>query len=371
LDQRVFAVGLALAFAATGSPLSAQEADPETNANAASVVEITVIGSEAELARIRGATAASDLRGAGARWQRAERFERGTLLARAPGDAAVSVRAFVVLSAGRAELYFADRSAERFLVREVTLANGLDSVGSDAVSQVLTLSIVALAENAEAGLTRSQTEQLLAPAPVAAEPPSPPAAAPAPLEPDQQSLARSLVGATPFYAVRVFGEGVPVEHGPGLRLGWITGARKLEAELWASAQYEFPLEYQTPTVGVELRTVVLRLGGGVAFLPNAARPWRFGTSFALGADLVSFTPRPGTSPADLELAAPGRNATLLLSYGFSAGLRLGSHFHASAEFFLDVYPTRLNYTLSVNTASEVVLIPYFVRPGLALALTLR
>jgi hypothetical protein len=171
--------------------------------------------------------------------------------------------------------------------------------------------------------------------------------------------------------VRVFGEGVPVEHGPGLRLGWITDARKLEAELWTSAQYVFPIEYRTKTVGVELKTVVLRLGGGVAFLPSAALPWRFGMSVSCGADLVSFTPRAGTSPAELELAAPGRTAALLLSYAFSAGVRLGSHFHASAEFFLDVYPTRVNYTLSVNAAPEDVLVPYFVRPGLALTLTLR
>jgi hypothetical protein len=373
VQERVFAVGVALFLASPAPPLCAQLTG-ESAENAASVVEITVIGSDAELASVRDATAASDLRGADARWQRAERFERGALLERGAADSAVSVRAFVVLSAGRAELYFADRSAERFLAREVTLANGLDALGSDAVSQVLTLSIVALAQNAEPGLTRSQTEKLLAPASTAAAAPEPQHAAAPVAPPVYEAPARAGYGspaAAVFYAARVFSGDAPLTHGPGLRFDWIVERARFEVDLSASAEFELPLRYETATVGVELRNVLLRFGGTLSVLPKEASAWRFGFGGYVGWDWMKFTPVPGTAPAELELAAPDRTGALLLSPRFTAGFLLGSHVQLSADLFADIYPTRVNYTLSVNGAPTDVLVPWQVRPGLALALTLR
>jgi hypothetical protein len=350
-------------------PCRALAAQDQRASPLAAEVEITVVATEEELARIRGAVAAGDLGGAEASWARAERFERGALLAQESQDSPVIVRAFVVVSPGRASLYFADRRAERFLVREVPLPNGLDSVGTDAVSQVLALSIVALLENAESGLTRAQTEVLLAPEPTTAVSPR------APIEqvelPKSEGEGHSFVAATAYYALRVFGGGVPFSHGPGLRLGWIIEGSRLEGELWASGQYELPLDYETASVGVEWTTVPLR--GGATLLASSERASRLklGASLGAGADLVSFTPRAGSEPAALELAGPDQTAVFVLSLRLLLAYRLGSHFDLKSELSADFYPERLTYAVSENGVPANVLSPWRVRPGLALALTLR
>lgn len=364
MDQRSAFVLLALLAA---PPLRAAEAETEGAIVAAPRVEITVVGSEAELTRLRDATAPSDLQGAEVSWRRAERFDKSTFLTRdAASDA--SVRAFVVLSEGHASLYFADRATERFLVREVPLPDGLDALGSDAVSQVLTLSVAALRENSGALLTRDETEKLLPAEPAKIEPPPPVVNVVLPPEPERS---RSFVGATLFYALRAFGGGVPIEHGPGLRVAWVTEGAKLQGSVWLGAQYMLPSSYETATAAVDWTTVVLRGGLGLLLAPRADSAFRFGGALGAGADLVNFTPRPGSESADLALAPPGQSTIFALSGHLVASLRLDAHLDASAEIFCDIYPTRVRYALTENGAPTDVLVPFRVRPGFALALSLR
>jgi len=361
-------LGVCPSVAAWPLPALAAEGEPVPEVATASAVEITVVGTEEELARIRDAVAAADLKGAEARWASADRFERRAFLERAPTDSSVTVRAYVVLSSGRAALYFADREAERFLVRDVNLPNGLDSVGTDAVSQVLTLAIVALAEDAESGLTRAQTERLFEPEPSPPTPPPPVAKVePAPAPSEQ----RSFVGATVYYAARVFGGGVPLSHGPALKIGWISEGDSIGVELWVSGQYELPSSYETDTVGVDWTTVPLRGGVTLLFQRRRDARVRVGAGLAGGADFTSFTPSTGSKPAALELAGPDQAAVFALSPRFVLSYRLGAHFDLSGELFLDVYPTRLTYGVMENGVTVNVLAPWRVRPGLALALSLR
>ncbi|HEY3500909.1 MAG TPA: hypothetical protein VGK73_39725 [Polyangiaceae bacterium] len=363
---------LAIVVTLFAAPLHAAEAEPEGEVAAASAVEITVIGSDEEFARLREVVAPADLQGAEIRWLRAERFDRDAFLSRSapdtPADPALAVRAFVFLTPGRASLYFVDRSAERFLVREVSTPNGLDALGSDAVSQVLTLSIVALRENAGTALTRAETERLLAPEPAKPEPPPPVVNL---VLPPLPKPSRSFVGASAFYAARVFGGGAPLEHGPGLRLAWIHETSKFQASVWASGQYALPSTYETAVVGVDWTTAVLRGGLALLFSPEHASRVRLGGALGAGADIVSFTARPGAEPADLELAPPGQSTPFALSPRLVANLELGEHFDASLELFCDVYPTRVRYFFTENAAPTDVLVPWRVRPGFSLALGLR
>ena len=70
-----------------------------------------------------------------------------------------AVRAWVdITAATRARLYFATRSAERFLVRDLDLSGRFNEVDRAALTEVLESSIGALIADERAGLTRAEAE---------------------------------------------------------------------------------------------------------------------------------------------------------------------------------------------------------------------
>src|SRR6185295_16314451 len=134
----------------------------------APAVDVTVVGTADDLERVRAL--APRLGTGGARWLRVDRLDPADVLrARRDGDAA-AVRAWVDITvATRARLYFATRSGERFLVRDLELSGRFDEVDRAALTEVLESSIGALIADERAGLTRAEAEAVIA----RREPPSP------------------------------------------------------------------------------------------------------------------------------------------------------------------------------------------------------
>ena len=111
------------AVLAAAAPLHALTPAPPALDARGSAIDIVVVGAEQDALALSGTLGPNEFRGAEARIRRGERLTLDTLLHAGAADALV--RCYVDLSTpGRADLYFADRNAERFLVRQVALPDG-------------------------------------------------------------------------------------------------------------------------------------------------------------------------------------------------------------------------------------------------------
>jgi hypothetical protein len=364
---------LALALVAGGAqaqgPLDAPAPVPTTAPASADVVEIVVVGTVDELTALQGVIGPRDFGAAEARWVRAERLRREELLERRPQASEVAVRCFVGIGPGRANLYFANRTAERFLVRQVELPNGLDAQGRDAIGQVLSLSVTALIEDAETGLSRTETEKLLAPPPEAKHPDPPRHVEPHPAEPKPPRSSSSL-GAMPFYTGKLHSREVPFVHGPGLRVGWVSDLPHAQRSFFVSASYEVPERYRVNAVGVAWETTTFR-GGFDLLWKIDGFPLLVGGRLGAGVDVVRFSPKSGTVVGGV-LLTEARTATVpVATPAFAVLLPMGTRLGLGLDVFADLHPVRLAFALGRPTGTEEVLAPYRVRPGAALCLTVR
>ncbi len=349
------------------------DADPADVAPASTdVVEVVVVGTEDDLELLKSVVGPQDFGSATARWMRRDKLKREELLERRPAVSDVAVRCFVGIRPGRANLYFANRTAERFLVREVPLPHGLDAAGREAVAQVLSLSVTALIADAEGGLTRSETERLLG---EPAEPPHPsvepePEPAPPEPEPEPSGEASSSLGAAPYYSVKLFSREVPWVHGPGFAVAWVTGGPRAFAAVWLSADYEVPERYHQSDVGVAWETTGFRAAFELSRAVTSV-PFIVGARFGAGIDVVRFSPKGGTASANVALTDARTVTVPAITPALIVGVPLGARFSLGLEAFADILPVALSYELAAPTGNEAVLRPYRVRPGAALRLMLR
>ena len=141
----------------------------------ADLVEITVVGPVPDYQRLIAPIGARTPSGVPLLWNRIDRFNPLAELLRAepPPPASVALRCWIDLSdLRRVTLYFASRGGERFLVRELALSGRLDEVDQQSLAQVVEISIAALLENQDTGLTRAEAREILARAQPATSPPA-------------------------------------------------------------------------------------------------------------------------------------------------------------------------------------------------------
>jgi hypothetical protein len=345
---------------------------PSADVTSAARVEVIVLGRAADLEWIRGAMGPGDFGGARADFALGERWNLDEVF-RPSANANAEVWCWIdVTTPSRARLYFADAERERFLLRDVSLPDGLSDLGREAIAQVLQMSVTALLEDRRSGMSRADAERVLA------EPPTPgpaprPKPRPAPAQPPAatRSATRSAtleLGA--FYAARLDSTEVPVTHGPGVVLCWITSRGALGSLVAASVQYELPEEHMAQRIGLKWQTTALRLGFELAHTLGD-REQRLGARLGAGVDFVHLTPERAASDPDVALTAE-RSITLgagSAALGFCSPV--ASWIGGCAQIFGDFYPTRVRYELALDESRSRVLEPFRVRPGLALSLVVR
>jgi hypothetical protein len=340
----------------------------------APAVEVTVVGGDDDLERLRGLV--PRLAGGGARWLRVPKLDPAEVLReRRDGDAA-AVRAWVDLTVPtRARLAFATRSGERFLVRDLGLSGHLNEVDRAALAEVLESSIGALLANERAGLTRAEVEPMLArpdpPPPPADEGASDSSRAPAPWGQPEAIPRRPRWAPGFFYGAHALGAGGPLAQGPGAAL-WLAAWPKHRAvhqtgrgpALFASAQYHLPIREQTPLIGVSLQAVAVRAG-----VECGPLLWsRLRVRLSAGADLVRVAPESANPAA--ALAAPHWSTSFVASAALRLNLiRPPYGFGLAAALGADVLPTTVNYDATVDGMTSSVFSPWRVRPGITLELT--
>jgi hypothetical protein len=349
-----------------GAGATANAQDP------AAAVEVTVVGTADDLDRVRGLV--PRLSGSGPRWLRVDKLDPADVLRDRRDGEAATVRAWVDTTVPtRARLYFATRSGDRFLVRDVDLSGRFDEVDRAALAEVLESSIGALVANERAGLTRAEAEAVLArreapaspPVVVApTAPPSQPLTPPPPPPPSRWALGF-------FYAAQALDDDFAVDHGPGVTLS-VAGSRrfaKVQEEgrgpvVFASAQYRPPVHERTTRIGVSLYTVAARAGVECGPLVWSRLRVRLGA----GADFVHVAPE-SSDPA-ATLTGSRWSTTFVGTVGLRVNVaRRPRLFWLSALLFADASPTAVRYGATIDGAATSVFSPWRVRPGLTLELT--
>jgi len=343
--------------------------DPAPEAPPAATTEISVVGTEANLVWVRALIRPGAADGRPLRWNRIDHFDPRDVL-RSNGEAN-GIRCWIDLTdARRARIYFAARSGERFLIRDLDLSGAFDELDRATLAEVLDLSLLALHEDDRAGLSRAETENLLArrTAPTArtvVPPPGTPAVAPSPA-PVLVPSPGPRVGA--FYAGQGFSPELPIVQGPGLILSWAFWSGQRSRRLlaaWLSVQYQLPAEDQDAEVGLRLQTVAPRAGIQVRL------SWGLDARLGLGADLSHLTPLAGTAGATATLTAPRWSTSLLMTAAVGATVPVTRRIEIEALVFADFLPAAVDYDLAVGGQTTTVVSSFRLRPGIALEFTVR
>ncbi|AUX40514.1 uncharacterized protein SOCE26_019150 [Sorangium cellulosum] len=330
----------------------------------APVIEIVLTGDAGDLGSIRAALESHALSAFAVRFRTAPRFDAKELFAaRASSEAALSC--WIDLSRpGRAELYFTDPVADRFLVRSLELSGRLDELDRESVAQVVELSLRSLREDASVSLDRAQAHALLLRRDAA--PREAPAAAPEPAPERRGALELGV-----FYGVAAHSAGVGVTHGPGVRvaLGGSWGRQRLA--LGARFQYQLERRYEEPRIGLSLSTASFRADASwLHALGPRVMSLELGARLGAGVDHVDVTPRPGTGSAAFVPADPSATNTLVFTAGAVARLPLGRGARVFTELFVELDPARVRYDLALGQGTETVLARYRLRPGVLLGVEL-
>jgi hypothetical protein len=342
-------------------------------------IAIAVVGSPADLQKAHALTGRGTLGGVTPRWTRIDHFTPLDVLRqdREPAGAPTLRCWLDFTDPRRVRLYFASRSGEHFLVRDVELSGRFDQLDRESLGQVLELSMTALLEDERIGLTRSETRTLLesrsAPAaPESAAPPPPLVVERPPAPPPPATSPR--FGAAVFYAGQVLAGGLPVVHGPGVRLWSRVGDG---GDVWLSGHYQVPQTEAGDRIGLRFQSVSARAGVGwvwpLGVTAEAGRGALFQLDLRLGggADAVRLAPLPGTTDPSAVPTSARWSESLVVTAGIGVGAALGRWLRLSVIVFADWLPTAVEYDLDVGGNPAAVFSPWRVRPGLALELTFR
>jgi hypothetical protein len=330
--------------------------------------EISVVGSPSNLDWVRALVHPEASGAAAIHWRRADRFDPHDVLRSATGTGGV-IRCWIDLTdPRRARIYFAARSGERFLIRDLELSGGFDELDRATLAEVLDLSLAALVEDERAGLSRAETETLLARRNAALDAARRSAPAPPAVSAPPASDSGPRVGV--FYAGQALSTGLPVVQGPGLLLAWPFGGgadnrprRRLAG--WLSVQYQLPADDQGRLVGLRLQAVAPRAGVAIRW------PRGLEARLGLGAELSHLTPLGGSPGSAVNLTAPRWSADPLVTAAVGAAVPLARRVEIEVLLFADYLPTAVSYDLAVGGQSSTVVSSFRLRPGIALELAVR
>jgi hypothetical protein len=366
-------ISLGLATA-TGAAAQTALAAPLAGSPPVEATEIAVVGGPASLDWVRALMRPGGGGALPVRWSRMDRFDPRDVLRSAAGAGAI--RCWIDLTdPRRARIYFAARSRERFLIRDLDLSGAFDELDRATLAEVLDLSLQALAEDERAGLSRAETETLLARRTaatdaLAATPKNAPltaaVAAPA-LEPAAPPVsAGPRVGV--FYAGQGFSTELPIVQGPGLLLSWALrpfGRSRRQVAAWLSVQYQVPADDREGLVGLRLQTVAPRAGVQIRLPPG------LDARLGIGGALAHLTPLAGTAGGAASLTTPRWSSSLLLTAALGAAVPLTRRVEIEALLFADYLPRAVDYDLTVAGQTTPVVSSFRLRPGIALELTVR
>jgi hypothetical protein len=325
-------------------------------------VDITLVGADATIMPVREVT--SDLLsrdGVTVSWRKAERLRIDDVVEARISERNASVVVWVdISSVSEARIYFRAAAGQRFVIRRVSLAaSGGGPLAAEEIAQIIQSVRRALASDASWALTLSEARVAL----------SVPEQRPPPASPPAVRVTEIEVGSAAIGQLHA--PGLPVSGDLGVSIAALSRAPSVPAGSLGARlvlAYGLPAHFASGAVGADLRTAKLRL-------QLVWEPWQHGRlalrlGFGGGADRVTYAPT-----AEL----PG--ATAAASDSFFVGLARADaalHFEVSQRFALaaallaEIALQRVHYdAYDSDGARRAVLVPYRVRPGVAIGLEVR
>lgn len=306
-------------------------------------------------------------------WCRATGAPDAPLRGNTSADAGLKIWIDVAgLNEARVILGRGDGGSDRFVVRRIPLAGGLDEIGREEIAHIVRSGTLALLAGNADTLSRDQADAEISSwrrpsASGGGAPPRAPTAAPAtgtPRTTQPRTPWHPIVTLGPAWSVLLFSPQIPVVHELALSAGLSAGS----FGLWADAGRRLPATYQTDAVGVELAAWSLRMGVALRF--GAPGPVTFGLGAGAGLDRISFSPRAGAStiavaPAD-SYFAPSVRGLLSLDY------RARAHLTLAVRLFCDVATQDIHYDFrDADGTTRRVVAPYALTPGVSLSVAWR
>jgi hypothetical protein len=361
--------------ALTGHQTSLAQTSPPADSGSEAehpVVSIVLVGDAGTVTRIEQIAHSRSFGRFDTRWQRASRLDVLEILEqkRLTG---ISLHCYVDLrTPSDTRLYFVDRDTDRFLLRRLPLSVEGNEMDQESLAQIIELSLRALLEEKNVGLSRDEARSLLEPASSPAPPLAPPFSA-GPAEPPV-GASSVVLDAELHYTLRLHSPEVRWLHGPGLGvlLGDASAAWRRQAGL--VLEYAFLQHYAEPAVGVDFGSVMPLLVGQLEhriFGQGAAGTSWVGGRLGLGLEIVQLSPREGTEAGSIELTK-SRTITLpVLALGASGAVPLGPHLALSLLVSTLLDPSRVRYDVRLSTGQESVVTRYRVQPMVSLGLRIR
>ncbi|HEY3497929.1 MAG TPA: hypothetical protein VGK73_24690 [Polyangiaceae bacterium] len=329
--------------------------------SAANIVLVGDLGEDEELVLLLRELL--EQQGVAAQVTKAKTFDPGALFADL--DGARDIRVFVTLREfDDARLYFRGPLGDRYLLRRLTLARGLDAVGRELLGQVVESSVAALLHSSE-GLSREQATRAIAREADASEAPRVAAGARPTEPPPAPKKTEREFHAAVRYALSWSGTEVGLAHGPGIVLGLRYRARPGFGFELAFERF-FPQSLTTDALDADVQKTSFRALCELG-LPFAEVHW---VAFGFGPALELSRLRPLTAEAGVTLAPPSTDVApalrLELRYFFSAGpAQLG----AAAQ--LDIGLVKTHYDLAEASGRRELAAPALLRPGAAVSIGIR
>jgi hypothetical protein len=285
---------------------------------------------------------------------------------RSDGAGAAAIRIAIELRAGaEARLTLGDTRSDRFVVRRIPLANGLDELGREQIGQIVRFATLALRDGSS--LTLSRTEARAAVAGWSASPGreiSASAGAPPPDRGPRQpgwAVDVGLVG-----SLSIFSQEIPLVQ--ELALDAVIRGPAAHLWPWAEAGYRFPASDAAQPVGVELSATSLRFG----LAGGQARTRSLSLSGGAGIELDRVRFAPIGAAASVQPAAPDAFWTVGARLMLGGEWRPITRLTIGARLACNIGAADVHYDLHGSDGSaRRVLTAFRVAPGLGVSVAWR
>jgi hypothetical protein len=269
------------------------------------------------------------------------------------------VAAWIDLSASaEARLYFRDASADRFFIRALPLARGIDEIAKEEIAHIVSNAVSALHQGSGETLTRSEAREALHLRPASEEEPEP-AAPSLPLRFTLAALAGAQLLAADLPVVAKGALSFALTRGPAWnRVGGSFGA-------WLDLGYQLPGHYRGTAVGADVQAFGARVG--MLWEIERGVLWRFGAG--AGVDRIHYQPKGDGDHVALASASSFIVPVMAFWAGFD--LRLLDGLALTSRISVDTALVKVHFDLHERGGQTTrVLVPYPVLPAAFLGLTL-
>jgi len=321
--------------------------------------DVVLVGEDAACAKVEEVVAELLSRaGMAVTWGRQSSFQPQDIFAQrqASPDHHPGVAVWIDLSApAEARLFFRDAGGDRFFIRSLSLARGIDEMAKEEIAHIVSNAALALTQGGGAPLTRSEARQVLKLQPATDARPDVRERSSTPLRLAVAAMAGGQLFASELPVVARATLSLTLSRGPrwNLAQGAFGG--------WLDLGYQPPGRYRGSVVGADVEAVSAR--AGVLWQVGRAVLLRLG--LGVGVDRVGYHPL-GDTP-HVELASASSFYVPMLTAWVGTHLRLLDWLALTSRISLDAAFAKVHFDLHGDQTTRV-LVPHPLRPAAVVGL---